>query len=164
MGVVPTDPLPEAAVVMFGGTLTVTGGTLVSGTVMPPDPASTADGPSVLTFDTDINVTGGDFSEGIATVDSTARIRGGTLGILVFLNTLATGCSEIRGGQLDALAVLGGRVIVAGTGLSLTPVAGTPGASLLSGTLENGQPVSAAVLAQQGGMIQFVPPNGAGCP
>ncbi len=159
MGVSPNLILPAPAITANGGTLRVTGGTVMSGAIDPPDSRARL---SVATFNTQVDVLGGTFSDGFGTIDGRARISGGTFESLVFLNTSANSCSEIRGGQFSGLAISGGRVIIAGTGLALTSA--QSGGQTLTGTLQNGQLVNAGVVQSSGGVVQLVTSGAAGCP
>lgn len=154
--------LPAAAIEIDGGTLRVTGGTFMAGARVPPDPILDSLRFSVRAQGSVLEIRGGTFSDGFGTIDSRTRIFGGAFEFLVIQSSTPSGCSELRGGLLSGLGVDRGRVIVAGTGLSLAPA--DPGASRLTGTLENGQPVNARVVQRNGGIVQLVSSGAPGCP
>jgi hypothetical protein len=152
--------IPGPAIFSDGGMVRVTGGTLTSGSL---DPAAEGDDPAVVALDSQLEITGGTFGDEVLTSDGRARIRGGTFEFLELVSSTLEGCSELRGGQVKGLGVIGGRLIVAGTGLALMPTA-QPGVSRLTGTLEGGQPVNAEVVLDEGGQVQLVAPGSPGCP
>lgn len=170
--------VPAPAIVNMGGTLTVTGGSFLPGVM---DPAELLLPPiSVIATGAQAEIFGGTFSGAFVANNGRTRIRGGTLDVLA----VGGGCAEVRGGQLNQIQFLGSRagialfggarLIVAGTGLALTPVdpavdpaAPAAGLSQLTGTLENGQPINIRVSQPAvfgGGVIQLVAPRAAGCP
>lgn len=155
------DALPGIGVSVLNGTLRVTGGTIMAGPLIPP-PAAEGVALSVFAVNTQSEILGGTFTDSVGVLDGRARIRGGSFNILVFQNTSAASCSEIRGGTFRIVAVQMGRVIVAGTGLTLVPL--TPEISMLSGTLESGQAINTLVLQDSGGVFQLVSSGATGCP
>jgi hypothetical protein len=164
--------VPGPAIVSMRGTLNLRGGSFMPGAMDPVDPLIPP--VAVITVGSQLNILGGSFRGAISTQNSQTRIRAGTFDVLLVIG----GCAEIRGGQINELdvlgnragiALLGGRVVVAGSGLTLTPI--TPsdpalGLSRLTGTLENGQPVNVRVTNSPlfGGVVQLVAPRAAGCP
>lgn len=154
------DGLPAPAVLAQGGTLRMTGGTLTAGGLAP---QSDGDDPSVIAMDAQVEVVGGSFSDELLAADGRARILGGTVESLQLVSSTPDGCRELRGGQVGEIVVVGGRLIVAGTGLALAPTA-QPGVSKLTGTLEGGQAVNADVVLDEGAVVQLVPAGSPGCP
>ena len=155
-----TEGLPAPAVLAQGGTLRMTGGTLMAGGVAP---ESAGDDPSVIALESQLEVLGGSFGDEVLSADGRARILAGTFESLQLVSSTPEGCSELRGGQVSELAVVGGRLIVAGTGLGLAPTS-DPTVSRLTGTLESGQAVNAEVVVDEGGVVQLVAPGSPGCP
>jgi hypothetical protein len=152
---------PAPAMVVIGGTVRVTGGTFVPGMLDSPNPLAAR--LSLLAIGSQLEIRGGVFNDAFGAIDGRTRVFGGIFESLAFMSSTPSGCSELRGGLLSALGVDRGRVIVAGTGLSLTPMQPS-GTSLLTGTLENGQSVSARVVQRNGAVVQLVSPGSPGCP
>lgn len=169
IGLVSMDAAP--AVITQGGTLRVSGGTLNPGALVPALPNSDINF-SILTFGTQVEVLGGSFGGGLGLLDGRARVLGGTFPFVFVDTAIGGGCVELRGGQINEFtgrfpgitAINGGRLIVAGTGLSLTPIVSDVGQSQLTGTLESGQPVNVVVFQDDTSSVELVPPGGAGCP
>ncbi len=165
--------LMDAAPGIFvqGGSLRVTGGTVNPGAVLPPFPDSDINF-SILGFGAQVEVLGGTFGGGLGMFDGRARVRGGVFPFVFQDTATGGGCTEVRGGQINefvgrfpGLAALnGGRLIVAGTGLTLTPIDSEIGQNRLTGTLENGQGVNVVVFQDDVSTVQLVAPGAAGCP
>jgi hypothetical protein len=160
------DPAPgidaSSSTEAFDSTLRITAGTFSAGAVSPAAPGSTLAGLSLLATASDVEIRGGSFPDPSAFADSRVRILGGSMFLLTFLSSDPAGCAEVRGGQFSGLGISGGRVIVAGSGFALTSLGS--GAQALTGTLEDGTRVNAAVVQDGGGQLVLVAPGAAGCP
>jgi hypothetical protein len=154
--------LAGSAIEAFDSTLRITAGTFSAGAVSPAAPGSTLAGLSLLATASDVEIRGGSFPDPSAFADSRVRILGGSMFLLTFLSSDPAGCAEVRGGQFSGLGISGGRVIVAGSGFALTSLGS--GAQALTGTLEDGTRVNAAVVQDGGGQLVLVAPGAAGCP
>jgi hypothetical protein len=154
------DGLPAPALLTQGGTVRMLGGSLGAGSL----PAEIAgDGPSMVALESQLEIVGGSYGDEVLSADGRARILGGTFESLHLVSSSPDGCSELRGGQMGELVVVGGRVIVAGTALELAPTRQI-GVSILTGTLENGQAVNAEVVLDEGAAVQLVAAGSPGCP
>lgn len=155
-----TDGLPAPALLAQGGTVRMLGGSLAAG-ALPTELAG--NGPSMIAMDSRLEVLGGTYGDEVLSADGRARILGGTFQSLHLVSSSPDGCSELRGGQMSELVAVGGRVIVAGTGLALVPTRQL-GVSHLTGTLENGQTVDTEVVLDEGAAVQLVAAGSPGCP
>lgn len=151
---------PGAGLAAASSTVRITGGTFTAGRAQTNLP--TFFPASFAGDDSNVDISGGVF-EGVVLSGSRTRLRGGVLGVLTFGSGNAErSCNEIRGGQITALNVFGGRVFVFGRNLVEQPTG--PDEFRLTGTLENGTPIDVPVMRTVGfGTLTLVTPGSPGC-
>lgn len=156
------DGPPGSALRATRSVIRVTDGVFSLGALNPQNPAPTPSDAVFKAMRSNTEIRGGEFRQDLEFTDGITRIFGGRGGRLTFSNAFDESCSELHGGRFESVSISGGRLIVFGTQLSLSPL--LPPTSSLTGTLEDGTVAPATVSTNANARVELVPPGSPGCP